>query len=450
MNEPLYMKYLLREIPFLKKLFHPNIIRIENLKMTEHNFYIIMDYCNGGSLSDCLDRYKEKYHHSFIEEIVQNIARIIINCVKYIHSQRIIHRDLKLNNILVHFQNKNDYENIDIMKAQIKITDFKSSLNLDEYNKSLDISDIPDIYAPFLINHKRTNDFYYNEIVDIWSIGIICYQMLIGNPPFIANNIKETADKIKEGNIKIPTNLSKEVISFLNNILQYDAHKRLTAEILSELEFLTKNIKEFTKIKTNLSYEGQSNTNTKNEQFIFGINPIFKQNNQNNPKINLQNNNIQIYNNDEYQIKELKRQLNLEKNKNMNLIKENTELKNIINNLNNNIKTYENKMKVLENEIIKYQSNLNYLNAQISYSITAEKAGEKIIAVNFVSLGFQDIGHYCLPCKKTDIFVRLEEKLNNSFPQLKEHDTYFMVNGRKIKRFKTLDENNIKSNAERR
>ena len=136
----------------------------------------------------------------------------------------------------------------------------------------------------------------------------------------------------------------------------------------------------------------------------------------------------------------------MEKNKNINLIKENTELKNIINNLNNNIKAYENKIKILENEIIKYQSNLNYINAQISHSITAEKTGEKIIAVNFVSMGFQDIGHYCLPCKKTDIFVRLEEKLNNDFPQLKEQDTYFMVNGRKIKRFKTLDENQIKCN----
>ena len=45
------------------------------------------------------------------------------------------------------------------------------------------------------------------------------------------------------------------------------------------------------------------------------------------------------------------------------------------------------------------------------------------MAINFVSIGIQDIGHYCLPCKNTDLFVRLEEKLNNDFPQLKDYQT---------------------------
>ena len=74
------------------------------------------------------------------------------------------------------------------------------------------------------------------------------------------------------------------------------------------------------------------------------------------------------------------------------------------------------------------------------------KPGEKIMTINFVSMGIQDIGHFSLPCKNTDIFVRLEEKLNNEFPKLKDSETYFEVNGRRIKRFKTLDENKIKSN----
>ena len=68
------------------------------------------------------------------------------------------------------------------------------------------------------------------------------------------------------------------------------------------------------------------------------------------------------------------------------------------------------------------------------------------MAINFVSMGIQDIGHYCLPCKNTDLFVRLEEKLNNDFPQLKDHEIYFEVKTKRIKRFKTLDENKIKSN----
>ena len=164
------------------------------------------------------------------------------------------------------------------------------------------------------------------------------------------------------------------------------------------------------------------------------------------------------YSNNDFIITDLKRQLNEEKIKNQNLINENNILKNNINNLNNNINylnnqitNYINQIQLLQNQINNYQNNYqnNLNNNSNNYNyINAEsvRPGEKIFAVNFVSMGFQDIGHYCLPCKNTDKFVRLEEKLNNDYPQLKEHETYFLVNGRRIKRFKTLDENNIKSN----
>ena len=68
------------------------------------------------------------------------------------------------------------------------------------------------------------------------------------------------------------------------------------------------------------------------------------------------------------------------------------------------------------------------------------------MAVNFVSMGHNDIGHYNLMCKNFDLFVRLEERLYEDFPQFKEYETYFEVNGKRIKRFKTLEQNNIKTN----
>ena len=61
-------------------------------------------------------------------------------------------------------------------------------------------------------------------------------------------------------------------------------------------------------------------------------------------------------------------------------------------------------------------------------------------------MGIQDIINYCLPCKNTDLFVRLEEKLYQDFPQFKDYETYFEVKTRRIKRFKTLDENKINCN----
>ena len=164
---------------------------------------------------------------------------------------------------------------------------------------------------------------------------------------------------------------------------------------------------------------------------------------------NISYNNIS---NNDFIINDLKRQLNEEKIKNQNLINENNNLKNNINilnntitNLNNKITNYVNQIHLLQNQINNYNNNLNNNLINSSY-ITSLKPGERILAVNFVSNGFQGIMNYCLPCKNTDLFVRLEEKLNNDYPQLKDKETYFLVNGRRIKRFKTLDENKIKSN----
>ena len=68
------------------------------------------------------------------------------------------------------------------------------------------------------------------------------------------------------------------------------------------------------------------------------------------------------------------------------------------------------------------------------------------MTVNFTSKGIKDIGHYSLDCKKTALFVRLEEKLIEDFPVLKENDIYFEVDAKRIKRYKTLEENDINNN----
>ena len=73
------------------------------------------------------------------------------------------------------------------------------------------------------------------------------------------------------------------------------------------------------------------------------------------------------------------------------------------------------------------------------------KPGEKIFSINFTSID-QKIGHYSITCKNTDKFVRLEEQLYEDYPEYKDKETYFIKNGDKIKRFKNLDENNIKNN----
>ena len=175
--------------------------------------------------------------------------------------------------------------------------------------------------------------------------------------------------------------------------------------------------------------------------------PNYKNNSQinnnqikNNKSLNKNENNENLQNDYEIQINELKRQLNEEKNKNQKLIIENNNLKNLIQKYEITIKSLKDEINKKNIEIEKYN-----LDKQSEDYITSLKPGEKIMCINFVSMGTNDIGHYALACKNTDLFVRLEERLYNDFPQFKNYETYFEVNTRRIKRFKTLEENNIKN-----
>ena len=167
----------------------------------------------------------------------------------------------------------------------------------------------------------------------------------------------------------------------------------------------------------------------------------------NNILINSQNNFQSQIINYQNQIKELKRELNNEKNKNIILKNENATLQNKINILYNENASLKDKIKLLENFLasknIEQQKLLS--DTILNNKITSIKPGEEIISVNFVSMGNNDIGHYSLICKNTDLFVRLEERLYEDFPEFKNYETYFEVNTKRIKRFKTIDENKIKS-----
>ena len=145
------------------------------------------------------------------------------------------------------------------------------------------------------------------------------------------------------------------------------------------------------------------------------------------------------------QINELQKQLYDERNKNNYLYNENENLRNIINNLNNENQLLKNEIKSLENKLAS-KSNVPQNIAQDDYTIKSMKPGDKILSVNFNSMGNNDIGHYSLICKNTDLFIKLEERLYNDFPQFKNYETYFEINTRRIKRFKTIAENNIKNN----
>ena len=116
-----YKKYFLNEITLLQKINHKNIMKLVEIKQTKDNYYLVCELCNGGDLNNCLDKYRKMHRTPFSEEIVQFLMRQIVDAIKYLHHCRIIHRDLKLDNILVHFENEEDKQNLNMFGAQVKI-----------------------------------------------------------------------------------------------------------------------------------------------------------------------------------------------------------------------------------------------------------------------------------------------------------------------------------------
>lgn len=94
----------------------------------------------------------------------------------------------------------------------------------------------------------------------------------------------------------------------------------------------------------------------------------------------------------------------------------------------------------------RYEEIINNKNED-KYKIKYVLPGEEVMTINFVSMGVNDIGHYSLDCKNTDLFIKQEERLYEDFPLFKKYNALFKVDGRTIKRFLTLEENKIKNKA---
>ena len=419
-DSPAIKKYFINELTILKEIKHKNIVHFETIKHTIHNYYIITEFCNGGGLSDCLKKYMTLYGRAFPEEIVQHLMRQIVEALKYLHGIRIIHRDIKLDNILVNFESEVDKNSLNMMKAQVKLIDFGFATHLGAANVRYSTLGSPINMDPILLKkltskNGTANLIGYDEKADIWSLGTVCYEMLIGKGVFNAETMVDLIKKVEYGNYHVPTNLSKEVVSFLNGMLQYSAKNRLSAEELSRHYFLTKNIKDFkridlTKVCHKLDNQGL-NINIKRNQsiwaifkeedektlidipgkYLIGISPISEQDEysqRNQPKsenpfkkandINVNNNiNNNITNNN---------QINKPKEKTIdyNLLQQQQKLYHQINLKNNNFNRYANyayNNTYANGTANNYVYNNYYVNGQPKY-YTAYLNGKKNININ--------------------------------------------------------------------
>ena len=186
-----------------------NIVKIFETYETKKHYCIVMEYiCAGDLLSYIKKRGK------LTEQVAKFIFKQIVLSLQYIHSHNIVHRDIKLDNILIDLDNN------------IKICDFGVSKIIKKGESMLEQCGTPAYIAPeILLNHG-----YEGFGVDIWSAGVVLYAMLGGTVPFKGNNINELHDLIIKGEFKPLKEISPEATHLIKNILEVDPKKRITTK----------------------------------------------------------------------------------------------------------------------------------------------------------------------------------------------------------------------------
>lgn len=239
---------------FLHEIHHQNFLRFKDSLMTERNYYVIYDNYNGYTLAECLEEYKKKEGKPFPEKIVQHFMKGIVSGIQYLHNSWIIHRGICLDNFIVDFGSEENFAERKYESSKIKIRDMGNGkvVTNSVMAKSL-IDGIPKNMDPVILKEKekteKDKNFQYDLKTDIWSIGTVCFELLVGAPPFDGTNA-EIIEKYNKGNIVIPNNLdlSKQSIHFINAMLRSNPNSRLDINLLACHEFLTKNVELFDKI----------------------------------------------------------------------------------------------------------------------------------------------------------------------------------------------------------
>jgi len=212
-------KTLSQEIQMHMTTRHPNIVQYKETFLKNDELWLIMEYCNGGSLTELIS------FNVMTEAQISAVCKEILKALKFIHDMKRLHRDIKSDNILL------------TLSGEIKLADFGAATQLTEAaNKRNSIVGTPYWMAPELIRAQ-----YYSTAVDIWSLGIAILEMADGAPPYmdfppvralflIATNAPPT--------LKHPDQWSDNFKSFLNRCLQTNPDDRSSASTLLEHPFV--------------------------------------------------------------------------------------------------------------------------------------------------------------------------------------------------------------------
>ncbi|KAK1425064.1 hypothetical protein QVD17_20408 [Tagetes erecta] len=215
---------LRQEIEILRKLKHDNIIQMLDSFETPQQFCVVTEFAQG-ELYEVIEDDR-----CLSENEVQKIAKQLVRALHYLHSNRIIHRDMKPQNILI------------CSGGVVKLCDFGFARAMSNNTVALhSVKGTPLYMAPELILGQP-----YNHTADLWSLGIILYELFVGQPPFYTNIQYQLLQNIINDPVKYPQIMSANFRNFLRGLLNKDPQSRLTwpelldhpfvADILEDVE----------------------------------------------------------------------------------------------------------------------------------------------------------------------------------------------------------------------
>ncbi|XP_061944812.1 serine/threonine-protein kinase TIO isoform X1 [Populus nigra] len=207
---------LRQEIEILRKLKHENIIEMLDSFESPQEFCVVTEFAQG-ELFEVLEDDK-----SLPEEQVQAIAKQLVRALHYLHSNRIIHRDMKPQNILIG------------AGSVVKLCDFGFARAMSTNTVVLrSIKGTPLYMAPELVREQP-----YNHSADLWSLGVILYELFVGQPPFYTNSVYALIRHIVKDPVKYPDDMSLNFKSFLKGLLNKVPQNRLSWPMLLDHPFV--------------------------------------------------------------------------------------------------------------------------------------------------------------------------------------------------------------------
>jgi calcium/calmodulin-dependent protein kinase I len=206
------IKLLRREVQNLKKLDHPNIMKLYEVYENNDEFYLVLELIEGKEL---FDKIVDRGNYS--ERDASNITRQFVAAIEYLHSRGIAHRDLKPENLMSIGSGATEV---------VKLADFGLSKNFGD-EKLMTSCGSPGYVAPEVLECET-----YDKLVDMWSVGVILYILLVGYPPFYADSDPELFKKIMACDYEFGEGwdvVSDSAKDLIRNLLVKDPKKRFTA-----------------------------------------------------------------------------------------------------------------------------------------------------------------------------------------------------------------------------